>query len=278
MSSKNIALINSLISAIQGGLLPAQEQDLARKLAADLDEVYTQVNTGPLPPNSGQNLDLTLVPETAFPDKVAFTDKANQFSVTQTIRGIRTSLEMVWDDGIGGIGATKGRVQKANINWTFFSNNLAFDGVNFVSDSGNGAGINFVDSQIGFLQLIGGVLTVPFVIRSDKIIQWNSAVVTGAVAGDMVFTNSMFLRAANAAGTTTLPIFQLDANNLVGLGSNPVGATTGEGNVSIPRAFAADLPAAGATRNGIIIIDKTNNRLCYYSNANRYFIPIGTIF
>jgi len=49
MSSNNKPSINSLISAIAGGLQSGQLQDLAQKISDDLDKVFSQVNTGPIP-------------------------------------------------------------------------------------------------------------------------------------------------------------------------------------------------------------------------------------
>lgn len=65
MSSKNKPSIQSLVSAITNGLTPGQFQDLAQKISDDLDKVFIQINTGPLP---------RVLARTEIDDNVAYTD------------------------------------------------------------------------------------------------------------------------------------------------------------------------------------------------------------
>lgn len=99
-----------------------------------------------------------------------------------------------------------------------------------------------------------------------------TSVSTGASQGDVVLANTKAVRAVNAAGTNTLPLVTLDAGNLVQLGSESAGAFP-----AVPMRAAGSLPAASALMNGVLAIDTTNNRLCYWSGGVRYYIN-GTSF
>jgi hypothetical protein len=80
---------------------------------------------------------------------------------------------------------------------------------------------------------------------------------------------------ANARGVT-FPVAYVDANGIIKIGANA--GITGISQMAIPRTTSAQLPAGSKAMNGCIVIDSTNNRLVYYTNDLRYFIPIGTIF
>lgn len=245
MSSNNQPTIASLVNGISGGLSPGQSYDLLKRISEDLDIVFSHVDDGL--DVSAEHIDLTETPESQFPATVAFTDKINTFSVDQNITGIL-------------------RIKNQILSSTSASG--------FFCDDRTAAG-NF-----GGMYKSGGILRLWDGVTQDRI----SIRYTGGIGMDgcvslpisgISFNNSVGIYGLNAAGTALLQIVQVDANNLVLLGA--AADSTGNGHVSIPRDTAANLPAAGATRNGIIVMDKTNNYFCYYVNGARYFL-LGTAF
>ena len=272
MSSNNKPSINSLISAISGGLQSGQLQDLAQKISDDLDKVFSVVFTGPLPVNSAENL--TDIAREALPPNIAWTDVANIFTLDQQIFKSLPEFEVKFNPG-----TTIGRFGSAADDLFFISGNLKWDGANWVTDTGNPASmIQFNAGTITFMSRDGTGILQGMKVNTKGAIEFGfPGFVTGAVKGEIILQNSRNVYGANAASTKILPLMMFDANDLLSLGSNPVGATTGEGNVSIPRAVTADMPVAGGTRNGILLINKTTAELCYYVNGLRYKI-IGVAF
>lgn len=286
MSSRNLPAERALANAIANGLTPGQESDLVNKVVDDLDQVFTAVFTGPLPPNDAVNL--TNLQRSALPPKIAWTDLANVFDLTQTI-STTTVDSQAWEikgnysmfRALFTTAATKPtRLESIGDGKTLLGSGIYFDGTGFHDDGGNNSGI-VLNNGMAFevIQYIAGV--IGHFLRVESTGVTTLGILTSQVdlvANELGLKNSKFIRGTNAAATHNHPMIGLDANDLVLVGSNPTGFTTGEGNLRIPQAVVADLPTAGATRNNIIIIDKTNSRLCYYVNGLRYFIPIGTAF
>lgn len=286
MSSRNLPAERALANAIANGLTPGQESDLVNKVVDDLDQVFTAVFTGPLPPNNAINL--TNLQRSALPPKIAWTDLANVFDLTQTI-STTTVDSQAWEiqgnysmfRALFTTAATKPtRLESIGDGKTLLGSGIYFDGTGFHDDGGNNSGI-VLNNGMAFevIQYIAGV--IGHFLRVESTGVTTLGILTSQVdlvANELGLKNSKFIRGTNAAATHNHPMIGLDANDLVLVGSNPTGFTTGEGNLRIPQAVVADLPTAGATRNNIIIIDKTNSRLCYYVNGLRYFIPIGTAF
>lgn len=71
-------------------------------------------------------------------------------------------------------------------------------------------------------------------------------------------------------------VISIDANGIIRIGADA--GLRGIGQIAIPRMAAAQLPAGSVAMNGVIAIDSTNNRIVYYTNNLRYWIPIGTAF
>lgn len=265
MSSKNLQNIDSLINAIGNGLTPGQTTDLLRMVSEDLDKVFSQVNTGPLPEIDG------LVPLGSLPHGIAFLDEENQFTQNQELTGkTEPTLNIRWLNG-----TVKTRLMQPLDGDSLYSTNLYYNG-SWNSDSGDGSGLYLSTSEITFLQFISGAISIPLAIDSAKTIKIGViASTTGCGAGDVVIKNSNHLRSVNNAGNNTYSMMRLDSNDLIGLGSDATSA--GPGHVAIPQVTSANLPAAGAAKDGIIVIDKTNHRLCFYESGNRYFCA-GTAF
>lgn len=91
---------------------------------------------------------------------------------------------------------------------------------------------------------------------------------------DLSVSSGSFLN--GEARGVTFPVIRLDSNGIIRIGD--YARASGVSHMAIPRMAAANLPVGSAAMNGVIAIDSTNNRLVYYTNNLRYFIPIGTAF
>lgn len=282
VDSPNKTVIGSLIATLQQKVEPNKLYDALSKIFADVNKIYDALFGGPLPAVDGSLLNLRNISKDNLPADIAYTDVSNEFTEAQTIAKIRPTWEVVWKDVLAGImGTVKGRMEMTADGSTIFSNNMYWDGTTWLSDSGNGAGF-YIDSNgnIYFKQQITGINYNSMLLDVTRALIMSPGIfTTGSLDGEIIIKNNRNIKSNNFADTALLPLIGLDINNLVSLGSNPVGATTGVGNVSIPRSLTADLPLAGATRNGIILIDKSAAppRLCFYVNGLRYYVA-GTAF
>lgn len=273
--------------SIVDGLILTQQQkdnklfDALSKMNQDIDKVYRALFDGLLPATSGRLINLTETPESSFPETTAFTDKENIFNKDQEISKEFPVLSLEWNPGLGAaISGKKTRLMQIADGTTFLGSNLYFDGADWLNDDDakDGAALQIIDDEISFIQYISDVIYTPLVIDHDRIIRiGNPDFYSDADEDEIVIPNSKKFRATDSTSLLTYPLFFLDANDIFQIGTNPVGATTGEGNVGIPRAVGTDLPAAGVGRNGIIIINKTTPRLCFYVNNLRYYVA-GTAF
>lgn len=94
----------------------------------------------------------------------------------------------------------------------------------------------------------------------------------GASVGELVLGNNMYLRASNAASSTTSKLIGLDVNSIVQIGEPGTGQFASLGGRP-----AASLNAGQSALDGCVTQDTTNNRLVYYSGGNRYYLT-GTAF
>src|SRR3954465_13582146 len=101
MSSNNRPSIQSLIGAIANGLNPSQTSDLVQKIADDLNEVHSWIDTGPLP---------RALTSEELGGNIAYTDKYDAFEVGARITGIDPSGVINLGDII--FDATKGIIIK----------------------------------------------------------------------------------------------------------------------------------------------------------------------
>jgi len=282
VSSRNYPSISTLVNAISGGLSDGQASDLMHKISDDLDMVFTQINTGPLPAVSGANLlHINPVnidspgdnpPLVESQGKVAFLNVANIFIKNQEIDLDLGQLILK----ITTTPTKFGRVQTIADGNFLFSSNLSWSGAVFQTDAGNGSGINFTDEIVRIRQRIAGVDYTPITVDATRRIILGHPLNISGAADEILLANNKGIRAANAAASGGLEIARLDANNLVNLGSHTNG-TGGDGNISISRSTTANMPTAGATRNGILIINSTTNELCFYTGNLRYKL-VGVAF
>jgi len=280
VSSINSATISALVNAITGGLTTGQSYDLMRRVSEDLDSVFTTVNSGPLKAvNASALLHINPVnidspgdvpPNVTSQGQVAFLNVANNFILNQRISRNYATFETNYNNN------EIGRMQSHVANGTFFGNNMNFTGGAWASDTGNpGSAISCFAGGIFFLGFPGAI-ALRGSIDANGI--WNigaPASLVNAVINDIVLEKQKDIRASNNAATRAVSLIRLDANDLVGLGSDAL--NTGKGHVAIPWVTAANLPAAAAAVDGVIVQDKTNNRLCFYQNGARYYVA-GTAF
>lgn len=145
---------------------------------------------------------------------------------------------------------------------------------------GGGTGQALSSGSLDVAKDIGMLATYGFIVGSTRIMVFGSlgqvlvgtTVTTGAAAGEVVLANAKALRGVNAAGADTYPLIVLNASNFV-----QVGTTTHTNPIKISYDTNANLLAGGANANGVLGVDSTNNRLCYWSGGARYYL-LGTAF
>lgn len=98
-----------------------------------------------------------------------------------------------------------------------------------------------------------------------------TTVSTSMTAGDIAHPNTKGPKGVNAAGTDTISLVRLNAQDQIELGG--VDRLVRVGHIA-----AASLPAASANHNGAIAVDADNDRLVYYSGGARYYLATGTSF
>jgi hypothetical protein len=247
MSSINAATIGTLVNAITGGLTSGQTYDLMRKISEDLDDVFSTVNTGPLKAVDASallhinpvNIDSPgdIPPLVSSPGKVAFVNWANVFTPVQSFQSHITlaSGVAIWTPD------------------TSAATNLRF----------------YVDTNDVILRMGPGA----FKIQNNTGVQlWTSypsgAFATGNIGVDpgvlgFCLFNTLSLYGRNAANNANLKIALIDSNDVIRLADD---ANSGSriGHMGIPAKTTANLPPAGASSDGIIAIDKTLNKLCYW--------------
>lgn len=112
----------------------------------------------------------------------------------------------------------------------------------------------------------------------NNIVNSNTTPPAAVSIGDYLMPFNSALSSVDSAGTGVNPLISAatDANNnrQVLLG----GGYAGGSFTNIVGTNATSLPGAGATANGTLAIDTTNNRLCFYANGNRYYISATGTF
>lgn len=277
MPNPNRQIINSLIETLKFKVEPPKIYDCLIKLTKDFNKAYDALFDGPLPPVSGKDLDLTEIPSSNLPSNIAYINKANVFSEIQTLEGVLKAFVV----GDSATSAVRGRFSQSPGNNSYVSNNLYYNGAAWVSDNGAVGSMLFQSGGYSiFYALIGGVLTQIFAANPNA----GGIVHTGALpnannlnAFDIVVPNTKKLASVNAAGTTNLSMILMDGFDLVQLGSKSAGNTNVNGSPAIPTVANADLPPTSANNNGVILIDKTNHRICWWDSGNRYYAA-GTAF
>lgn len=277
--ARNTSIIKNLIQTLQREVKPDKLYDALDRINNDLTAVFDAVFTGPLPAVSGENLDLSKVPKDKFPPNVAYTDQDNDFSEPQTIEAVLAGLILKNKlDSTTDAGTKWGRALMPADGQIIFSVNLDWDGTDYAIDDGSfAAGLVIDDGDISLVQFDGADPINIIGADIDSIVRLsNPEFWTDADPNEIVIPNNKQIRGCNAAGDATIAMMILSTDGLIGLGYDA--DVDGSGHVAIPTVDTVDMPTAGATQNGTIVVDKTLNRLVYYSSGNRYKIAIGTAF
>lgn len=306
MGSSNKVVVGNLIETFQDK--DVKLYDVLKKTRSDLDKTFEALFDGPLPKVSAKNLDFTgadlsMLTVAQLPQAIAYKNLENIFIQNQFITkddplltltgidaiisliGVNSKVSLQGDNSIfeaEADGATKKtRLQVISDGKTLLGSGISWDGAAFQTDGGDNSGIilNADSAAFGVLLYIAGALAKSLRVNSTgQVTLGVLQTLTNLTVNELGLKNQKYIKGTNFAGDNNLPIVRIDAADLVVLGSNPAGFTTGEGNISIPDAVSADLPVAGASRNGILILDKGTNRLCYYVNGLRYKLALGTAF
>lgn len=237
VESPNKAVKKSLIETIQQK--DAKLYDALQRMNADLDKTYETLFGGPI---DVSNFD-GVIDEVNLPANIAFQDRVNTFT-ENIILAVSKAIYA-------------GSVAVANLRF-YVDATLA---IIRIGPGGRFGWQNSVGADIGT------------VFPSGAIHAYGAGVDPGA-AGFYVANSSPF-KSLNAGGTGYFHLLSLDVNNVLRLGEDAV--ATGQGHVGIPAKTDVNLPPAGAANDGIIVIDKTNNRLCFYHSGARYYVT-GTAF
>ena len=120
---------------------------------------------------------------------------------------------------------------------------------------------------------VGSALTVSSHTRLNGILSLSTSPDNGSTTGEIVLANAKAIRGYLASGSSGRALLALSAANLVQLGGGHHGPT----NIEIRGDTASALAAAGSSANdGIVVLDVTNNRLCYYVGGNRFALTGST--
>src|SRR5438128_717609 len=106
MPIPNKSIIDSLTETIKQKVDPAKLYDILQKVNQNIGKIYDTLFIGPLPPVSGENLDLTELPREELPAGIAFKDEANVFTQNQVIT---TTGQPTWRT-LTSAGTTAGRM------------------------------------------------------------------------------------------------------------------------------------------------------------------------
>lgn len=267
MPSLNNLAIKSLTETLQREVKPEKIYDLIQRMNADLNAVYNAVFDGPLPAVDGFALTrlnaASLEGEIPESFNIAYKDEINTFWFGQEIVQFDDEVPF-WKLGFGDLlsdpvvdPTSYFRIGSITDGEFFISQNVFYDGAAFDrDDSGIGAlKLDFLDGDLAFTW-------------------WDS------VLGDFRSTWSFSGRelfCGNFDDDDVISAILVDDDDVVRLGESAQTDTTSVGWPAIPTKINTQLPAAAASSDGVIGIDKTNNRFVFYHSGNRYYVT-GTSF
>jgi hypothetical protein len=277
MPSDNNLIIRSLTQTLQqrleddsqkdaaekiGELINSKLYDLLNRMNEDLNETFNTLFDGPLPAVDAfalLNLNADNITGTRFPDtfRIAYLDDVNIFTRGQTITE-DDDTEPFWKFGFGNtlsdpiVDPTSFLRIGALADGEFFiSQNAFFDGAAWDQDD------TAIDSLV--INLIDGQFSFDW---------WDN------VLGD--FRNTWLWDGreqliADFADTAYLSFVFVDDNDVIHLGESAATDTTPAGHIAIQAKISSEIPLDGDVDNdGIIIIDKTNKYLVFYTGGLRY--------
>lgn len=267
----NKTIVNSLIATLQREVKPEKLYDAIRKISADFDLVYGTLFDGPLPAVDGfalTRLDVDslegIVARANLPEEIAYEDEENLFIQPQAITtNLGDFLTLAYGDLI-----SDPTVPPTSY-WHFGARQDAqfYEGQNA---TWNGSGYDRDDVALGALS----------VERQAGLWSLTWYDVSIADFRDTFLMEGREFKCANFLDTGHIGIAGVDEYNIVRFGNDAaIVAGLAYGHIAIPTRITGDLPAAAANSStaGILVIDKTLNRLCFYHGTTRYYLT-GTAF
>lgn len=279
--SINQPVISSLIESFQRKLEPAKVYDAVRRMNSDLDKAYNALFFGPLPAVDGNNLtnlnarNLTgFIKEENVPDNIAFQDRENLFSDLNTfVNEDESSIALGFGTVTEADEFGQGR-EYENEPTSFFhmgaiadgefylGQNYRYDGSDFERDNESLGGLilEFDDGQLEFKTLLPADAfdyPEPYLANTFRFEAKN-------------------LWIQNYEQDDTVNIIFVDPHwDIILLGGSAGDfADDWVGHIAIPnKATPPVIDGGEPTRlDGVICIDKTTSRLCYYTNGGRFRI------
>lgn len=262
MPSDNNLIIRSLTETIKEPPkdndelrnLLSRTYDLITRMNQDLNEVFNAVFDGPLPAVDGFELTRlnAAVLEGELPSgfNIAYLDEINAFLRGQSILETDDEVPLL-QFGFTSSPTSYLRIGALDDGEFFLSQNAFFDGAVFDQDDAA------IDSLI--FHFVGGELSLEW---------WDNVLGdfrnTWTIAGREILCEDF-------ADTAQLSFVLIDDNDVIHLGESAATDTTPAGHIAIPAKINTEIPLDGdADNDGIIIIDKTNKYLVFYTGGLRY--------
>lgn len=257
--SPNEAVVRSLTSALQ-----SKDKDLHQLLSKIDDDLYTVYQTlfaGPLPTNDGSAL-----------TNLNAAELTGVFPSPMEVQG-EDPLAVIHIAAIGSSGGGTRIGTLPSFGTSLFSNNLYWNGSGWVVE-GNGSMVYQSGGGIYFYNHLGGGLLPQgaFVPNGGLVIGVSAA--TWSSIGDISIPNQAQIWGCAPGNASAYRMILINGNNVIRMGLD---ASNGgiAGHISIPD--RSIMPGAGAAADGLIVIDKANNRFCFYTNSSRFYVN-GTAF
>lgn len=283
--SVNQATIASLVESLQKKVEPPKLYEALRRISLDLAQCYDALFFGPLPAVSGENLtDLNalelvgIVPEENLPANLAFQDRVNIFNETNDfvfdgdlndkdeLDSIRVGFGVLDDNGDDTRTDTEieswfriGIIQDKEF---FISQNFKRDETEYLRDDEtlDGLILEFIDGELNFKWWApADAFDYPDPYLAD----------TWAIKGKGLWMTTY-------EQDDEMNIIYVDPHWDIIYLADSAGSFTDDwkGFLAIPNKQNVDLPVIDAAEpgrlDGIIAIDKTNNRLVYYTGGSRF--------
>lgn len=288
--SPNKAVISALVETFQRKLEPHKVYDAMRKMNDDLNKTYDTLFFGPLPAvnaNALTNLNALnidgIIPEANLPANIAFQDRENIFNESNFFIFDDEEDDDQWNSiklGYGTVDENEETGERSFdeddiLSWLrigsfgpeefYISQNFKWNGADYLRDNDalDGVILEFADGEINFKSwLPADLFDYPDPYLADT---WK-------------FKTDKSLWMRTYEQDDDMNIIHVDAHWDIIYLADSAGTFTDDwkGFVAIPNKTDTALPVLdGAEPNrldGIIAIDKTNQRLCYYTNGDRFEI------
>jgi hypothetical protein len=272
--SPNKTTISGLVETLQKKVEPVKLYSALQKMNDDLNKTYDALFFGPLPAVDGNaltnlnSLNITgIIPEDNLPDNLAFQDRENIFDQTNFFVSEESAVIQI---GFGTIDPEADPRAYSDEPTSWFRIGPSADSEFFISQNFDWDGSDFtLDDDL----LSGSIIT--FINGDIQIKKWLPADAVDypdPYLADTWFFNGKEFGVKNYAQDDDVLFATVNDSDVILLAES-AGELTDDfrGHIAIPTKLDTDIPASGEARcNGIICLDKTNNRLIYYIGSARY--------